>query len=313
MKKTLHAVTGAYGYSGKYIAKRLLNKGAQVITLTNSPDRPNPFGDKVKAFRYNFDKPEKLTESLKDVSVLYNTYWVRFNHKTFKHSIAVDNSEILFRAAKDAGVERIVHISITNPSEDSDLEYFQGKAILENMLKETGIPHSILRPAILFGKEDILINNIAWMLRHFPVMGVFGDGKYKVQPINVDDLAKLAVEEGTIREENKIIQAIGPETFEYKEMVKTIGSLIGKNRPVIPVPDMFGYIMGWLVGKIKGDKMVTREEIKGLKSNLLYVDAQPAGTTRLTEWVKQNASTLGVSYANEVKRRKNRVNAYEEM
>ncbi len=312
MAKSLHAVTGAYGYSGQYIAKHLLDKGENVITLTNSPDRPNPFGDKVKAFRYNFDQPERLTESLKNVSVLYNTYWVRFNHKTFKHSIAVDNSEILFQAAKNAGVERIVHISITNPSVNSDLEYFQGKAILENMLKDTGIPHSILRPAILFGKEDILINNIAWMLRHFPVMGIFGDGKYKVQPIYVDDLAKLAVDEGT-NKGNRIIQAIGPETFEYKELIKTIGSLIGKKRLVISVPDMFGYIMGWLVGKIKGDKMVTREEIKGLKANLLYVDAPPAGTTKLTEWVKQNAGTLGVSYANEVKRRKNRVQAYNKM
>ena len=100
--KTIHAVTGAFGYSGKYIAKRLLDKGHTVITLTNSPDRPSPFGSEVQAYPFNFDNPDQLAESLKGVSVLYNTYWVRFNHKTFTHADAVRNTITVFNAAKEA-------------------------------------------------------------------------------------------------------------------------------------------------------------------------------------------------------------------
>jgi uncharacterized protein YbjT (DUF2867 family) len=308
-QKKIHAVTGAFGYSGKYIARRLLDKGHEVITLTNSPNRHNPFGEKVRAFPFYFDEPDKLTETLKGVSVLYNTYWVRFNHKMFTHADAVKNTIRMFNAAKEAGVERIVHVSITNPSLDSHLEYFNGKAQLEEALKETEISYAILRPTVLFGKEDILVNNIAWALRHLPVMGVFSSGKYRLQPIYVDDLARLAVEEGENRE-NVIINAIGPETFTYKELIRTIAAVIGKKRLIIQVPPSVGYITGKLIGKLVGDVTITREEIEGLMGELLYVDAPPLGKTKLTDWVKEHANTLGKRYTSEMARRKNRNSVY---
>lgn len=306
-----HVVTGAFGYSGRYIAQRLINENHQVVTLTNSLNRPNPFGNKVKAYSYNFDKPEELVKSLQNTSVLYNTYWVRFNHVDFKHSTAVENTLRLFDAAKKAGVKRIVHTSITNPSEDSPLEYFSGKAQLEKALIDSGIPYSILRPAVLFGKEDILINNIAWMLRKFPVFGVFGDGQYRLQPIYVDDFAQLAVQEGK-EKGNKIVDAIGPETFTYLDLVKTIGRIISKERIVVSISDITGYACGWFMGKFLGDKVITRDEIKGLKSDLLYTKSLPAGKTKLTEWAKNNASTLGIDYSSELARRKNRLKSYRD-
>ncbi len=300
---SLHAVTGAFGYSGKYIAKRLVDAGETVITLTNSQHRENPFGDRVKVAPFNFDAPEKLTESLRSVSVLYNTYWVRFNHADFNHEAAIRNTLTLFKAAADAGVKRVVHVSIANPSEQSDLEYFRGKARLERALIESGLSYAILRPTILFGKEDILVNNIAWALRNLPVFGIFGDGQYKVQPIYVDDLAQLAVEQGG-KTANVIIDAIGPETFTYRELVETIGAIIGKKRLILPVPPDIGYAVSWVIGKLVNDVLMTRDEIKGLMGNLLYVNAPPAGQTKLTDWARDHAATLGVRYASELARRK---------
>jgi len=308
--KQIHAVTGAFGYSGKYITQRLLDKGLDVITLTNSVQRTNPFGERVKAYPFNFDDPLKLAESLKGVSVLYNTYWVRFNHKMFTQVDAVENTLILFDAAQKAGVERIVHISITNPSEQSPLEYFYGKARLERALVESGMSYAILRPAILFGKEDILVNNIAWALRHLPVFGVFGDGKYCLQPIYVDDLAEIAVAQGESRT-NTLVQAIGPETFVYGEMIKQISKIIGVWRPVLAVPPAFGYLASYLIGKMVNDVFVTRTEIEGLMGNLLYVDAPPAGKTRMTDWAKSHANELGRKYASELERRRDRVREYK--
>ena len=309
----LHVVTGAFGYSGKYIAARLLNEGVRVRTITNSVNRANPFGGKVEAHPFNFDAPEKLVESLRGATVLYNTYWVRFNYKTaFQHSAAVENTRILFGAAKRAGVERVVHISITNPSEDSPLEYFSGKAKLERVLIESGLSYAILRPTVLFGAEDILVNNIAWALRHLPVFGVFGDGAYRLQPIFVDDLAALAVTRGKSRE-NRIINAIGPETFTYRELVRTIGEIIGARRPIVGVPPWFGYLVGSLISRLQGDVFITREEIDGLMRDLLYVDVSPTGQTKLTDWARAHAATLGVKYASELARRKNRISEYEKL
>ena len=310
MKQTLHAVTGAFGYSGKYIAKHLLDRGYEVITLTNSPNRENPFAGRVKPFPFNFDNKEELAESLRGVSVLYNTYWVRFNHKLFKHADAVRNTERLFEAAKEANVERIVHISITNPSGDSPLEYFSGKARLERALADSGISHAILRPTVLFGKEDILINNIAWVLRHLPVFGVFGNGEYHLQPIYVNDIAALAVEMGAKRD-NVTIDAIGPETFTYRELVKVIGETIGIKRPLISVPPAVGYFTSWILGKFIGDVIITQEEIKGLMADLLHVDSPPVGTTRLTDWMREHADSLGRRYTSELARRKDTTHQYQ--
>lgn len=308
----IHVVTGAFGYSGKYIAKRLLDAGHKVMTITNSPYRENPFGGKVKAYPFNFDNIEKLTGTLKGTAVLYNNYWVRFNYNDFNYSIAVENSLKLLEAAKKAGIRRIVHISITNPSEDSPYEYFSGKAAVERTLIESGLSYAILRPAVIFGKEDVLINNIAWFLRRFPVFGVFGDGSYRLQPIYVDDLAKLAVQKGQ-EKGNSIINAIGPETFTYRDLVEAIGDIIGKRRPIISIPPFLGYLLGSLVSLLVGDVTITQDEIEGLMADLLYTGSPPAGETKLTDWAKENAERLGAHYANELARRRNRTASYEKL
>ncbi|MDL2209189.1 NAD(P)H-binding protein [Desulfovibrio sp. OttesenSCG-928-O18] len=306
----VHAITGAFGFSGKYLARRLLDAGETVVTLTNSPDRPNPFAGRVKAFPFRFDDPAAMAESLAGVDVLYNTYWVRFNHEKFSHAGAVQNTEALFEAAKLAGVKRVVHVSITCAEEASPLEYFSGKGYLERVLKESGLSYAIVRPAVLFGPEDILINNIAWTLRHFPVFAVFGDGRYHIQPIFVDDLAALMAEQGG-KTENVTINAIGEEDYTYTDLVKMMREELGVWRPIIGVPPLLGYWASVIIGKFVGDVFVTREEIEGLMADTLHAPgAAPTGKTKLSEWVRANRAVLGKRYHGELPRRKDRGKAY---
>ncbi len=301
----LHVVTGAFGYSGRYIAERLLSAGCRVRTITNSADRPDPFRGRVEVRPMDFSDGRRLAESLRGAAVLYNTYWVRFNHKGFCHSEAVENGLRLFDAAAKAGVGRVVHVSITNPSAESPLEYFRGKARLERALRESGVSHAVLRPAVLFGREDVLINNIAWLLRRFPVFGVMGDGSYRLQPIYVDDMARLAIAQGRAGD-NAVVDAIGPETFTYRQLVDAIGAIIGCRRPIVTISPATGYRLARAIGRLVGDVLITREEIEGLMAGLLCVDAPPAGTTRLTDWARENAATLGLHYASELARRRPR-------
>jgi len=302
-------VTGAFGYSGRYIARRLLDADHGVITLTNSLKRHNPFGERMRAVPFNFDRPELLVESLRGTDVLINTYWVRFDHRLFTHDQAVANTKILFRAAKDAGVRRIVHVSITNPDIDSDLPYFHGKAELESALASLGVSYCILRPTVLFGKEDVLINNIAWSLRHFPIFGVFGAGDYKLQPIYVDDLAAAAVEKA-VGDQNEVVNAIGPETFTYRELVETIQRSLGLKRLVVSVPPELGYWACRGLGFFVRDVIITRQEIRGLMEGRLCVDAPPLGLTKLTEWIDRHKDTLGRHYTSEMARRVDRFSEY---
>jgi uncharacterized protein YbjT (DUF2867 family) len=243
------------------------------------------------------------------MDTLINTYWVRFDHRLFTHDQAVTNTKTMFNAAKEAGVRRIVHVSITNPDIHSDLPYFRGKAELEQVLTDLGVSYCILRPTVLFGKEDVLVNNMAWALRHLPVFGVFGSGQYKLQPIYVDDLAAAAVEKVT-GTGNEIIDAIGPETFTYRELVTTIGQILGCKRPIISVPPALGYWACRVVGGMVGDVVITREEIRGLMEGRLCVDASPLGKTKLTDWVWEHRDTLGRRYTSEMTRRVDRASSY---
>jgi uncharacterized protein YbjT (DUF2867 family) len=271
--------------------------------------RVNPFGARVAAFPFHFDEPDKLRDTLRGVDTLVNTYWVRFDHRLFTHGQAVVNTKILFSAAKQAGVRRIVHVSITKPDSNSDLPYFRGKAELECALRCLGVSYCILRPTVLFGKEDVLINNIAWSLRHLPVIGVFGAGDYRLQPIYVDDLAEAAAAKvGGDRDE--VLEAIGPETFTYRELVARVGSTIGVKRPIVSVPPKVGYWACRLVGWFVGDVVITREEIRGLMEGRLCVDAPPLGSTKLTEWMGRHRDTLGRHYTSEMARRIDRVAEY---
>lgn len=297
-----HAVTGAFGYSGRQIAKRLLRRGLDVVTLTNKPPQPEWFDRPLETCPLCFDDPERLARALDGVRVLYNTYWVRFNHRNFTHADGIRNSGVLFEAARRAGVERIVHVSIANPSEDSPFEYYRGKAVIERKLRETGVPHSILRPTVLFGHGDILMNNIAWTLRRFTIVGYFGKGGYRIRPIHLDDFADLAVEHGT-HAGNEIVDAVGPEDYLYKDLLQTVSTIIGSRNLLLPIPKWTGYAVAKCVGWIHHDRFLTWQEIGALCANLLTSDAPATGSISLRDYLHENRDTIGRSYANELRRR----------
>jgi uncharacterized protein YbjT (DUF2867 family) len=304
------AVTGAFSYSGKYITKRLLARGEEVITLTGHPNRPDPFGGKVKAYPLDFNEAtlhSSVTRSLQGVDVLVNTYWVRFDKGENTQPRAVENTRKLVNAAKAAGVKRIVHISITNPSAKSHLPYFWGKAANEKAVIESGMSYAILRPTVLVGDEDILINNIAYLLRRFPIFALPGDGSYKLQPVYVDDVAELAVE-GVYRTDNYISDAVGPDIFTFKEMVELIGEKIGAKRPLISVPPRLALLAAQFLSLFVNDVILTPEEVEGLMAGLLVSKEPPRGKTHLADWLEKNKDRVGANYASEIK--KHYINAY---
>ena len=296
----LDVVTGAFNYTGKYITRRLLSMGRTVRTLSSRADEGS-FAEKVEAFPFTFDDPIRLKEILKGATTFYNTYWVRFPRGETTYEKAVENTRVLIGAAKEAGVRRFVHISITNASQDSALPYFKGKGKLEEALIESGLSYAIIRPAVIFGKEDILINNIAWILRRFPVFAVMGSGAYRLRPIFVEDMARIAVDAGQ-KNENVIIDAVGPETFTFDELVRLIARKTGSRSGVIHVPPAMGYLLSKMIGLLVGDVVLTWDEVRGLTAGLLDTDGPPTGETRLSEWLEQNAQSVGKRYASELKR-----------
>jgi NADH dehydrogenase len=294
-------VTGAFGYTGKYITRRLLSEGRRVRTITGRTDRPNPFGDRIQVAPFRFDRLDELCKSLEGAATLYNTYWVRFPHGRVTYASAIENSRRLFEAARKAHVTKVVHVSIANPSPDSLLPYYSGKAAVEKALAESGLSHAIVRPTVIFGPEDILINNIAWLLRHFPLFAIPGSGKYRIRPVFVEDMARIAVEAGR-QEGNTVTDAVGPETFTYEELVRLLRDKTGAKARIFHAPPGVVALMAKFIQLVVMDVMITRDEVRGLMADLLATQGPATGQTRLSEWLDRNGKSVGARYASELAR-----------
>jgi uncharacterized protein YbjT (DUF2867 family) len=297
----LDVVTGAFSYSGAAIARDLLGHGHRVRTLTGHPGRA-PSGTPIDCQPLDFSDERALSMSMAGAHTLYNTYWVRFAHGPVSHAQAVANSRVLFSAAVSAGVQRIVHVSITNPSQDSPDPYFRGKAAVEQALGECGVPsYAVARPAILFGGDGVLLNNIAWLLRRLPVFAIGGRGDYRIRPIHVDDLAALCVALGA-RTDTTVADAVGPESVTFRQLVETIRAAVGSRSLVVPVPGAVIPLLAGMLNVMLRDTLLTADEYVSMAAGRADSDGPTTGKIVLTDWIAAHGDQLGRHYANELDR-----------
>lgn len=296
--EAIDLVTGATGYTGAYVTARLHERGRRVRTLTRAAASvPAP----IEAFPYRFDDPAALAAAFEGVDTFYNTYWVRFERGASTHDDAVRNSRALIDAAAAAGVRRMVHVSIMHPDLESPYTYHRGKAVVEAAVRESGMAYAIVRPATLFGGNEILLNNVAWLLRRLHSFAVPGDGRYPIRPTHVEDLADAMVELGG-SDEPVVRDAGGPETFEFGALVRLIRREIGARALVVHLPPSLVLPLSRVVNRITGDVTVHREELTSLMEGLASHPGPGIGTRRYTDFLHAHRDTYGRTYAHEVRR-----------
>jgi len=294
-------VTGAFSFTGRFIARRLAALERPIKTLTNHPQRAGAEDITAEVAPLQFTDRPALVESLRGADVLYNTYWVRFHHGRVRFGEAVANTRILVGAAKEAGVRKVVHISVSNPAEDSPLDYYAGKARTERAVRESGLAWAIIRPTLIFGQGDILINNIAWLLRRLPVFGVPGRGDYRLQPVAGEDVAEIATWAAE-QVDNVTVDAAGPDIIYYSEMVESIAIAVGRHPRFVYLSPKNAIRAARLIGRFVNDVMLNEPELEGLMQELLVSHERPRGTRRLDNWLLTNADTIGRTYASELDR-----------
>jgi len=294
-------VTGAFSFTGRFIARRLLAEERRVKTLTNHPQRAGAEDITAEVAPLQFADRAALVESLRGADVLYNTYWVRFRHGRVRFGDAVANTRILVGAARDAGVRKVVHISVSNPSVDSPLDYYAGKARAENAVRESGLEWAIVRPTLIFGTGNILINNIAWLLRRLPVFGIPGRGDYRLQPVAGEDVAEIATW-AAAQGGNVTVDAAGPDIIYYSEMVESIAIAVGRHPRFVYISPRNAVRAAGIIGRLVRDVTLNEPELQGLMQELLVSREKPRGTRRLDNWLLSNADTIGRSYASELER-----------
>lgn len=294
-------VTGAFSYTGRHVTQRLFENGRTVGTLTNHADRQHRLTGPVDVHPLRFEDPDSLTRALEGADTLYNTYWVRFARGGTTFDQAVGNTDVLVKGAVRAGVRRIVHVSIANVEDGLGLPYFDGKAACEQIVKASGCSYAIVRPTVLFGDTDVFISNIAWLLRRFPLFGVAGDGRYGIQPVHVEDHARLMVEAGA-RTADEIFDSAGPEAFTFEDLVRVIARAIDRPARIVHLPPAALMAASRLVGTLVRDVVLNREELDGLLRGLVRSKQSARGTIAFTDWLASASGELGRGYANEISR-----------
>ena len=294
-------VTGAFGFTGASIARKLVDMGHQVRTLTNRNPVGHPLAGVVQTFPIDFQGPDQLAAAFDGASTLYNTYWIRFPKGSLTFDRAVENIRSLVRAAEQAGVSRVVHISVSNASPNSPLPYFRGKGQAEEIIGGSRMSCAILRPTLIFGAGDILFNNIAWFLRKAPLFPIPGKGDYQVQPIHIEDVASQAVAAGKDKG-NLVVESAGPDILTYQEMLELVKKGIGSGSKLIHVPPQMALLLSRTASYLLRDVVLTRDEVKGLMDDLLVTKEPPIGTTNLSEWLEDHGDSLGRQYESELKR-----------
>jgi uncharacterized protein YbjT (DUF2867 family) len=294
-------VTGAFSFTGRYVAARLLELGHEVRTLTRRSANTSPFAGRVQAFPLDFADEAGLVRSLRGADTLYNTYWLRFPRGDETFDLAVASSLLLLRAAAEAGVRRVVQLSVTNAAPDSPFPYFRGKAAVEAALADSALSHAIIRPTLIFGRGEVLVNNIAWLLRRLPLFVVPGSGRYRLQPVAAEDVADLCVAAAQT-EDRLLTDAAGPDVFAFEELVRLVRGAVGSRSAVVHGPPGLAHALAGAVRRATGEKLITRDELDGLAASLLVSSEPPRGTRRFEEWLAQSAAALGRRLGSDIRR-----------
>ena len=296
----MDVITGAFSYTGRLLAPRLLERGRSLRTLTNHVDRSNPLFSRIPSFPLDFSNPQGLVDVLRGADTLYNTYWVRSNRGAASFAQAVQNTRLLLDAALRAGIRRVVHVSIANPTA-VDLPYYRGKAACEEAVRGSGISYGIVRPTLLFGHGDVLINNITWFLRHLPVFGIPGDGRARLQPVFVEDYVEVLVQAGAASGD-VVLEAGGPEIFTFEELVRLLARAVDSRSRIVHLPPTLSLLGTQAAGLLVRDMVLTRDELRGLMADVLVSPEPSRCPTRLGDWLLSHHDELGQHWASELNR-----------
>ena len=296
------AVTGVFSYSGRFIAEALLARGWDVVALgRRRPPPSDRLAGRVAFHPLRLDDEEALLTALSGCEALFNTYWVRFEHDGTTFADAVERSARLFRAASGARVGRIVHLSVSHASAESPFPYFRGKAAVEEALQAGDYQYAILRPTLIFGgRQEVLVNNIAWLLRRLPLFLLPDGGRCRLQPVSVFDLARVAADL-VESDGNVVLDLTGPETFTFADFVARIRDAVGSDARLVAAPSGVVSTCSRLAGFLLHDRLLTHDELGALTANLLACE-RATTEGRFGDWLDENGYWLGSDYANELRR-----------
>jgi uncharacterized protein YbjT (DUF2867 family) len=234
-------LTGGTGYVGSAVLKRLVEDGHEVRCLVRDAGRLNrrSHGNgRIALIKGDLLEPASYREALQGVEAVIHLVGIIREKPgkgaTFRR-VHVEGTNLLVRAAKEAGIPRFIHMSALGARPGAASGYHRSKWEAEERVRASGLPHIIFRPSVIFGPGDEFVNMLAGIVKA-PVTPVFGNGLYRLQPVSLHTVADIFAKSLTYERTNEAFEVGGPEQIPYNELVKEIARALGRSVRLLHVP-----------------------------------------------------------------------------
>jgi uncharacterized protein YbjT (DUF2867 family) len=262
------AVAGGSGFIGRAIVRCLAaTPGLSVRVLTRDPEKARArltgegkvaLAGEVEFVAADVNEPSKLAKALVGADTIVNA--VQFDGYPIENPargltfLRVDygGTVALIAGAKEASVANFIYISGAAADERSTNPAFRAKGRAERVLRTSGLAFTILRPSLVYGPEDRVVNGLASALRMMPIMVVPGTGRQHLRPLFVEDLAACVALAIGGRGRDGIFEIGGPDEMAFDELVRLLMEITGHKRPLVHVPESMLRIAGAVAEKLPG-------------------------------------------------------------
>jgi NADH dehydrogenase len=257
------AVTGASGFVGSHLIDRLLRDGHEITVLSHSQRGRVHLDERIRVVSGSVEDPEALTALCAGNQVVFHLVGIiaETRTKTFQKTV-VEATRLLVGASLREKVMKLVYLSAIGASADSATKYYRSKFEAEQSVKLSGLNYTILRPSIIFGAGDGFVSMLSRMIRLSPFTPVIGSGRYRLQPVYIDDVTS-AMSQCVTKEETsaEIIDLAGPERLEYLEILHIIKRVLNKRRVNIHLPLMLMKMAAAVMEKILKPAPLTTDQL----------------------------------------------------
>jgi NADH dehydrogenase len=257
-------LTGATGFVGQAVLRHLLDAGHQVRTLVRIPSRFDQH-PKLETVVGDVTEPESLQGKLSDCDAVIHLVGIirEFPSRNITfHKLHTEATRNVLRAAKEQKVSRFLQMSANGARADAVTGYHKTKWEAEQLVRQSEVDWTIFRPSLVFGPRDQFVNMLADLIRRLPAVPVMGDGKYRLQPVSIKDVAEGFVNALTTSESiGRTFHCGGPQPYSYDEILDMIGAAIGKSpvcklhQPLLLMKPLIGLLQSIPQFPMTGDQL----------------------------------------------------------
>jgi len=263
-------VLGGSGFVGSSLCEKLVERSGgadgRIVVPTRRPARARHIQllPTVEVAPWNPDDDAQLDALVRGRDAVVNLIAILHGSEAELRRVHVELPARLARACAKGGVKRVIHVSALGAAPDAPSRYLRSKAAGEAALMNAPLDLVVLRPSVMFGERDHLMNRFAALQRVFPVIPLAG-ALARLQPVWVEDVAAAIIRSLELRRGGEIIECVGPAVYTLRELVELAGRWSGRPRRVVPLPDALGRLQALLLELLPGEPLMSRDNLDSLK------------------------------------------------